>query len=191
MNLSAPFIPQFFKEQVDQMIPFCDIVIGNESEAAAYAEAHGLADKSPAAVAVAIAQVKKQNASRPRLVVITQGADSTVVASSAPSAYAGNLSEGDANPKTFAVPKLSADQIVDTNGAGDAFAGGFLGAFASGKPLDECVEAAHKMGQMNVGQVRPARSPSPCPRRFRQLIPPPHLSLQVGPAFKFPKVQIL
>ena len=163
MNLSAPFIPQFFKEQVDQMIPFCDIVIGNESEAAAYAEAHGLADKSPAAVAVALAQVKKQNPSRPRLVVITQGAEATVVASSHASASAQNLP--DAEPKTYAVPKLAAEQIVDTNGAGDAFAGGFLGAFASGKSLDACVEAAHKMGQMNVGQV--------------------------GPAFKFPKVQIL
>ncbi|CED83460.1 adenosine kinase [Phaffia rhodozyma] len=165
MNLSAPFIPQFFKAQVDQMIPFCDVVIGNESEAEAYAESHGLSSKEPAFVATAIANAPKQNASRPRLVIITQGASSTIVASSDPSVAATNLSAGDANPKTYPVNKLSDDQIVDTNGAGDAFAGGFLGALASGKNLDECVEAGHKLGQICVGQV--------------------------GPQFKFPKVQIL
>lgn len=41
-NLSAPFIPQFFKDQVDQLIPYADIVFGNESEAEAYAQSHGL-----------------------------------------------------------------------------------------------------------------------------------------------------
>lgn len=42
MNLSAPFIAQFFKAQVDEILPFVDILIGNESEAEAYAEAHSL-----------------------------------------------------------------------------------------------------------------------------------------------------
>lgn len=40
MNLSAPFIPQFFKDQVDTILPYVDILIGNESEATAYAESH-------------------------------------------------------------------------------------------------------------------------------------------------------
>lgn len=40
MNLSAPFIPQFFKSQVDEILPYVDILIGNESEAEAYAAAH-------------------------------------------------------------------------------------------------------------------------------------------------------
>jgi adenosine kinase len=53
------------------------------------------------------------------------------------------------------VPKLSNDHIVDTNGAGDMFAGGFLGALALGKDLDECVEIGHKLGQMCVGQIGP------------------------------------
>lgn len=42
MNLSAPFIPQFFKAQVDELMPFVDILIGNESEAEAYADSHEL-----------------------------------------------------------------------------------------------------------------------------------------------------
>ena len=42
MNFSAPFIAQFFKQQLDEVLPYVDYVIANESEAAAYAESHDL-----------------------------------------------------------------------------------------------------------------------------------------------------
>lgn len=42
LNLSAPFIPQFFKVQLEELLPHVDILIGNESEAAAYAQAAGM-----------------------------------------------------------------------------------------------------------------------------------------------------
>ena len=84
LNLSAPFIPQFFKVQLDSVLPYCDIVIGNESEAEAYASAHGLPSPSDlSAVARSIAELPKTNPSRPRTVVITHGPESTVVVSSA------------------------------------------------------------------------------------------------------------
>lgn len=165
LNLSAPFIPQFFKVQLEQLLPYVDILIGNESEAAAYATGQGMADSSPAQIASAIANLPKSNASRPRLVVITQGDQSTLVASSSASNLPCNIHPGEENPKVYPVPELSDDQIVDTNGAGDAFAGGFLAAHAMGKSLDDCVEIGHRMGQMCVGQV--------------------------GPAFKFPKQNVL
>lgn len=82
-NLSAPFIPQFFKEQLDTLLPYCDIVIGNEAESEAYANAHGLSDpKDLPAVAKHIASWTKVNPSRPRIVVITQGPDPTIVVTS-------------------------------------------------------------------------------------------------------------
>ena len=43
---------------------------------------------------------------------------------------------------------------MDTNGAGDAFAGGFVGAMILGKSHDEAVEVGHRLGAMCVGQVR-------------------------------------
>ena len=46
LNLSAPFIPQFFKMQLDKLLHYVDILIGNESEAASYAEAQGMAVSS-------------------------------------------------------------------------------------------------------------------------------------------------
>lgn len=42
MNLSAPFLPQFFKDQLDSCAPYWDYLIGNESEALAYAKSHDL-----------------------------------------------------------------------------------------------------------------------------------------------------
>ncbi|KAJ7664913.1 Ribokinase-like protein [Mycena rosella] len=156
LNFSAPFIPQFFGTQLQRILPYTDIVIGNEAEAEAWAGANGIPEpKNMAAVAKAIAILPKSNASRPRIVVITQGAESTIlVSSAAPDA-----------PKMFAVHPLTEAEIVDTNGAGDAFAGGFLGAYVAGKSIDECVEIGHKLGGMCVQQV--------------------------GPQYKWPKVAVL
>lgn len=46
LNLAAPFIAQFFKDQLDKLIPYADYVLGNESEAAAWAAAHDIAVRS-------------------------------------------------------------------------------------------------------------------------------------------------
>ncbi|KAG8219297.1 Ribokinase-like protein [Butyriboletus roseoflavus] len=148
------FILQFFNAQLEQVLPYTDIVIGNESEAQEYAKAILKSDTTDIAqIAKGIATYRKANATRPRIVVITQGPESTI------------LVDG-ANPaKVFAVTPIASELIVDTNGAGDAFAGGFLGAYVAGKSLAECVEVGHKLGGMCV-----------------QL---------VGPQFKWPKVQVL
>lgn len=175
MNLSAPFIPQFFKVQVEQLLPFVDIVIGNDAEASAWAGATGFADtENIPAIARALAELPKANAARPRIVVITRGHLSTIVVSSA---------EPD-KPREYPINALSDSEIVDTNGAGDAFAGGFIGALILGKDLDDAVEVGHKMGGMCVQQVRGAvrvlRAPGVLTR-----------AAQIGPQFKWPKVQVV
>ncbi|KAG8950367.1 adenosine kinase [Tulasnella sp. 424] len=145
LNLSAPFIPQFFKVQLEQVIPYVDILFGNESEAESWANANGLANPTDLpSVALALAKLPKSNASRPRTVVITSGAEATVVATS-----------DSEQTTTYPVNKLSDEQIVDTNGAGDAFAGGFMGAYVLGKDVAKCVEVGHKLGAMCVGQIGP------------------------------------
>lgn len=146
LNFSAPFIPQFFGTQLQSILPYCDIIIGNETEAEAYAAANGLPDtRDLAAIAKAVAISPKSNKSRPRVVIFTHGAESTILVSSA---------EPD-SPKVFKVSPIDDKLIVDTNGAGDAFAGGFLGAYVAGKSFDECVEVGHKMGAMCVQLVGP------------------------------------
>ncbi len=52
-------------------------------------------------------------------------------------------------------PKINPADIVDTNGAGDAFAGGVVGALVLGKSIDEAINVGHKLGGMCIGQVGP------------------------------------
>lgn len=42
--------------------------------------------------------------------------------------------------------------LVDTNGAGDAFVGGFLSQLVCGKSLDECVRAGHYAATVIIQQ---------------------------------------
>eukprot|EP00455_Lapot_gusevi_P053893 TRINITY_DN850_c0_g1_i1.p1 TRINITY_DN850_c0_g1~~TRINITY_DN850_c0_g1_i1.p1 ORF type:complete len:372 (+),score=176.92 TRINITY_DN850_c0_g1_i1:78-1118(+) len=130
LNLSAPFICQFFLEPVKQLLPLTDILFGNESECKAIGEALGLEDLSLSAIALHLANYERRNASRPRTVVITQGSQSTLIA------YNGQIAH-------FAVPAIPSERIVDVNGAGDAFVGGFLSGLAKGAHLFDCVRAGH------------------------------------------------
>jgi adenosine kinase len=57
------------------------------------------------------------------------------------------------SPKSFSVKPLSDSQIVDTNGAGDAFAGGFLAGLVAGKNLDESILAGHALASACVQEV--------------------------------------
>lgn len=130
INLSAPFITQFFTEPLMTAIARSDYVFGNESEALAFGEKQGYEDKTVAGIANRIAQLPKDNKTRPRLVVITQGADPTLVANGK-------------EVVEFPVEKIPKEEIVDSNGAGDAFVGGFLAGLIKGGDLEQCVYAGH------------------------------------------------
>ncbi|XP_070401750.1 adenosine kinase isoform X7 [Nothobranchius furzeri] len=47
MNLSAPFISQFFKEPLMKVMPYVDILFGNETEAATFAKELGFEASTP------------------------------------------------------------------------------------------------------------------------------------------------
>jgi adenosine kinase len=130
MNLSAPFICQFFKDPLLAGIGYCDYVFGNESEAEAFGKTMGYEDCSVANVALEISKIARTIGDKPRICVITQGAESTVVATE------GKVTE-------YKVPPLEADKIIDSNGAGDAFVGGFLAALINGKDMAGCCDAGN------------------------------------------------
>jgi adenosine kinase len=130
MNLSAPFITQFFTDPLMAALPFCDFVFGNESEAEAFGQKFELSDTSVEAVALHIANLPKENKERPRVVIITQGDKATCVAT-------------DGKTTNYDVPPVAADDIVDVNGAGDAFVGGFMSELIKGSDIAKCVEAGH------------------------------------------------
>ncbi|KAF4380164.1 hypothetical protein F8388_023340 [Cannabis sativa] len=90
MNLSAPFICEFFKDAQEKALPYVDYVFGNETEARTFARVHGWED---------------------------------------------------GKVKLFPVILLPKEKLVDTNGAGDAFVGGFLSQLVKEKPIEDCVKA--------------------------------------------------
>ena len=51
------------------------------------------------------------------------------------------------------VPAVSGVRCVDTTGAGDSFAAGFVYALSEGKSLRECAEYANQCGAKAVGSV--------------------------------------
>lgn len=127
-NLSAPFISQLFKDQLSMSLSYSDIVFSNENEAAVWAESFGFAD-----IKDNLHEVAKKLASfdskrnRHRLVCITQGSDPTIVCQN------GVITE-------YPVIRLSDEQIVDTNGAGDAFVAGFCSGLVYGQKIAKCIE---------------------------------------------------
>ena len=74
MNLSAPFLCQFFKDPMLKVMAHADIVFGNETEADAFAEAMGYETKDRKEIAKKISELPLEGAApRSRVVVITQG----------------------------------------------------------------------------------------------------------------------
>ncbi|KAL9046780.1 MAG: hypothetical protein Q9214_000477 [Letrouitia sp. 1 TL-2023] len=144
MNLSAPFIPQFFKQQLDETSPYWDYIIGNETEALAYAEAAGLKTKDIGEIAKYMAGLKKANERRKRVAVITQGTDPTIVAV-----------QGEESVKQYPVRTISKEQIYDTNGAGDAFAGGFVAGIVEGRTLEESVDMGQWLARLSIMELGP------------------------------------
>merc|ERR1719162_387804 len=131
MNLAAPFLIQvpFFYERMVACIPLCDYIFCNEDEAATFGEKNGWG-KDLNEVALKLAAMEKTNSARPRTVVFTQGSEQTIVA------FNGSIT-------SFPVTPLAKGELVDTNGAGDAFVGGFLSQLVQGAAVDRCVAAGH------------------------------------------------
>jgi len=135
LNLSAPFIVQVppFRACLNKTLPDVDILFGNETEARAYAEAMGWETDNVPFIATRLSLIPmndKAGQGRKRKVVITQGCEPTVVAIN------GHVT-------LYPIIKLEANKIVDTNGAGDAFVGGFLAALSKGQDVAACCKAGN------------------------------------------------
>jgi len=129
MNLSAPFLMQVppFKACFVDTMPYVDYLFGNETEASTWAETEGWDTTDIGFIATRLSLIPSAK-NRKRTVVITQGCDDTIVCIS------GHVSK-------YPVIKLEKEKLVDTNGAGDSYVGGFLAALSKGRPMAECCAA--------------------------------------------------
>lgn len=135
MNISAPFIAQvpFFRAQLLEAFVSCTHVFCNESEAAAFGEAMEWEEKTVKEIAGKLAALDNKREGG-LTAVVTQGADCTFVAKG------GNCNSYDVKANPWS---LDACQIIDSNGAGDAFVGGFISKLATGGDEAACVRMGH------------------------------------------------
>ena len=130
MNLSAPFICQFFKDQLLSVIPYVDILIGNEMECETLAKAENYGTQDMKEIALRVAGLPKVNQGRGRIVIFTQGPGAVL------------LCKGGAVTEHPIIPIAETD-ILDTNGAGDAWVGGFLSQLALGCSVEAAIHGGH------------------------------------------------
>ena len=71
LNLSAPFIQQFFAKQFRHIVQYVDIIFGNETEAAAFAEHNGMVGATIDEIVLAMAALPSKKDTE-RMVIITQ-----------------------------------------------------------------------------------------------------------------------
>jgi len=128
-NLSAPFVIQFFFDQLSTVLPYVDVVFSNDDEARALGEKLNCGNDLRV-ISEKLAAWPKVNNKRSRMVVFTQGANPTVVY------HDGKVTE-------YPVPRVASVEIIDTNGAGDSFCGGFLAGYTKGHSTEQCVAAGH------------------------------------------------
>lgn len=135
-NLAAEFIVETCKDTLDAVLPYTELVFGNDSELRKYGQIHGMQDLSLVALAQALADLP-QSIPRPRKVIITCGSEPTIVATTHQPAL------------KYPVPVIDSSLIVDTNGAGDSFVGAFLAEWVKDSDIARCIAA----GNYTAGEV--------------------------------------
>lgn len=138
LNLAAPFLMKVppLKAGLKEVLPYVTHLFGNLVEAETWAESEGWDTKDPVEIAKRLALIPSAAPEDPdkplgcsgRTVIITRGSEPTVVV------YRGTSML----QPVVAVPQ---ERLVDTNAAGDAYAGGFLAGLVKGQPLEGCCAA--------------------------------------------------
>lgn len=163
---SIGFINHFSKD-ICEMIEYADIVFANKEEAKYMAKKLFDLDEKVIEnenslmkeIAIRFSKLKKKADGKTRTVVITCGPSSAFLAQNDFITDKTTILSND----PFLVPE---DSIVDTNGAGDAFAGAFLAFYIQKFDLLSCLKAGHwaatqtiqKRGfQINISQVVPTK----------------------------------
>ncbi|XP_077999007.1 uncharacterized protein LOC144451955 isoform X2 [Glandiceps talaboti] len=140
LNLSAPFLCQFFCDPMMDVMPYVDILYGNETECVTFAKQHKFETEDIKEIALKMAELPKANKDKSRTVIITQGRDPVITVKD------GKVTE-------YPIKELPKEDIVDTNGAGDAFVGGYLSQLVQDKDEADCVRcgnyAAHYIIQQS------------------------------------------
>lgn len=140
LNLSAPYVSAVFGSELEKIMKYVDILFGNDDEILAYAEYKKWQTKNVEEIATKIVEDEKARSEVGRIVIVTQGERPIVVVQKV---------GGQVDIKHFACDPIPDSELVDTNGAGDSFAGGFLSQYLHQAPLEFCI----KMGTYAAREI--------------------------------------
>ena len=137
-NLPAFFFLENFHQDILDLISYADIVFCNAEEANLFCSKCGIISHySLEKMVKGLVKLPKKNKNKKRIFVITNGASSAWVAE-----YDFKNDEL-TYCKDFPSKYIEPQFIIDTNGAGDSFSGGFLSQFMKGKSIEESMIAGH------------------------------------------------
>jgi len=127
LNINATWVAKRYKPALMEMMPYVDVVFGNEEEILAIGEGSGYGiDLAKIAFALSQAPKLSTRKARARIVVVTRASKPVLV-------YEGH------SQSEYPVVQLPPGMVTNTSGAGDAFVGGFLAEFIQEKNIDVCV----------------------------------------------------
>ena len=146
LTLSATFMVQAHYDKIIEIAQNADMIVGNMEEIETFVGSKGLPKKELLEKAHRLLSPKE------RLFVITDGINGVFVSS-----Y--NYKKGRLEFILQSFPLLlKNEEIVDLNGAGDAFLGGFLSQFMKGSSLNSCCRAGNDAASVilkNIGCTFP------------------------------------
>ena len=144
-NLPSEYFLRTYSKEISELCEYADIIFANEEEALIFCQIlkikiDNTLDKDQKIKNIAsqlCKNINKKNKNKRRIVIVTCGPNP------ASCSQYDHQEEKEIFSGIFPVKDVPVENIVDTNGAGDAFAGGFLSQFVKGKNLDDCMKAGH------------------------------------------------
>jgi adenosine kinase len=128
-------------DKVIELINCSDLVVGNMEELETLLGEKGLKDED------IFEKLSKKLVSKSRLFVVTNGKKGVILAK-----Y--NYKKGNMDFVLHSFPsQVKNEEIVDLNGAGDAFLGGFLSQYMQGKSFEACCKAGNDVAGVIIRNI--------------------------------------
>ena len=138
-NLPAIFFLENYTSDILKFCEYADIIFANKDEATFFCKILNFEAK-PTVDDLAeklCKKINKINKNKKRIVVVTSGPDPAACYEF------DHKTQKETFSGVYPVRDVPVEEIIDTNGAGDSFAGGFLSQLMKGKTLDKCMIAGH------------------------------------------------
>jgi adenosine kinase len=155
-NLPSFYFIETYLDDIKTLFEYADTVFTNAAEAKLFGTLLGLDDtENLNELCISLAKFNKRNKNKKRVVIITCGPDPVYIAE-----Y-DHLKDIITYTGKHLPVNVDDELIIDTNGAGDAFAGGFLSRYVKGNSLEECAKAGHWAAAIVI-QTRGCQLPKTC-----------------------------